>query len=575
VSLPAPGLEGGVQRRVRLGRYDLIAQLGSGGMADVFLGVARKPGGFNKLVVLKVLRAQYAHDVEFSKMFFDEARLSARFNHPNVVQTFEVEEDQGRHFLVMEYLEGQPLAALENGGGPEMPLPAAVRVLCDVLSALHYAHELCDHDGQPIGIVHRDVSPQNVFVTYDGPAKLLDFGVAKARNALSQTQDGAIKGKVRYMAPEQVRGDPVDRRADVFAAGILLWRAATGKKLWDGYDQLTIMHRLDNREPVPAPHTVRPDVPKIVDELCSKALALDADDRFQSAAEFSTALEEYLHAAGALGSHRTVARFLESRFAAERAAFRAFVDERVRSFEGLPIDRVSSLGEGRRWVLPFVGEEEVSGNNTARGVVASSRPPSFGALSDFPDPISSVRPPAGMPRRPSASSLTRVPGLPRSQPWPLWFGAAGLVLGVLLLLAPGALRLIGRRGPAGPPVGSVAAAPSTRAPTASARANVAERASATRVPAEVVEPRAPGEPVATAGEHATGGHATGEGAKGRGEAKGPRKGPHPAATPTVTLDVIDEISPPPAKTEPTQSDPCASPYYVDERGVKKIKPECL
>ncbi len=585
MSGPAPGHEGGGgQRRVRLGRYDLIAQLGSGGMADVYLGVVRGPAGFNKLVVLKVLRAQFSHDTEFLKMFLDEARLSARFNHPNVVQTYEVEEDQGRCFLVMEYLEGHPLADLEASHG-EMPLPMSVRVLVDILSGLHYAHELTDLHGEGLGIVHRDVSPQNVFVTYDGPAKMLDFGVAKARNALSQTQDGAIKGKVRYMAPEQVSGEGVDRRADVFAAGILLWRAATGKKLWEGYDQLSIMHRLVNGEPVPSPRSIRPEVPRAIDAICVKALALRPEDRFATAAEFGAALEEVLHGAGAQGSHRAVARYLEERYAPARAKFQAFVDERLRALEGLPLDRASSFGglggESRRWQLPsFFDDEKSGGGSTGRAVVTSAPPPSFGALSDFPAPLSTGRPPVGV--RPSQAPSASVAGAARpvqrpqrSKPWPLFFAVGGLGLGALALLAPLALRYVSQ--PEGPPGAGAAFDPSpgvssvaSAAPAVSVRAAAPTARASAEASAEPLDgrdaPDATGEARAVPG----GGH----GVRGAGPRKGPRHGAS-ATPPGGPAETAEKKEPAPVKTETPANDPCLSPYFIDERGVKKIKPECL
>ncbi|MCU0685931.1 MAG: serine/threonine protein kinase [Polyangiaceae bacterium] len=541
MNAPAPGQEG-LQRRTRLGRYDLIAQLGSGGMADVYLGVARGPAGFNKLVVLKVLRAQFAHDGEFL--------------------TFGVEEDGGRFFLVMEYLEGHPLASLDSQPG-EMPLPAAVRVLADVLSGLHYAHELTDLHGQPLGIVHRDVSPQNVFVTYDGPAKLLDFGVAKARNALSQTQDGAIKGKVRYMAPEQVNGEAVDRRSDVFAAGILLWRMATGKKLWEGFDQLSIMHRLVNGDPVPSPRAVRPDVPHAIDAICVKALSLPAEERFQTAAEFVTALEEFLQSSGALGTHRAVARFLEAKHAAERAKFQAFVDERLRALEGQPLDRASSFGgfDSRGWQLPFVGEEEHSGGSLARGVVTSSRPPSFGALSDFPESRSSGRPPVGVPHSPSFSAI-KPSQRPARRPWPVVFAFGGLGLGALAIVVPLLLRSLGSKVPSANapanPSALLAPSPSPRGSATAARTSASVAASVASVPSASASPVLPAEP---------------QGGRGADGSKGPkprRPRPGASATPFETTD------PPPVKVpDPPAHDPCESPYFVDERGVKKIKPECL
>jgi serine/threonine-protein kinase len=214
-------------------RFRVIAELGEGGMARVHLALARGPSGVNKLVVLKTLRSHLANDPACLEMFIHEGRLAARLNHPNVVQTYEVNEDGGRQVMVMEYLEGQPLSHVYARGrkSGQLPLEMYVRVLCDALAGLHYAHELADFDGKPLNLVHRDVSPQNIFVTFDGQVKILDFGIAKAAvNAPNQTETGVLKGKVRYMAPEQIAGEALDRRADIFAVGAILWEVLADEK---------------------------------------------------------------------------------------------------------------------------------------------------------------------------------------------------------------------------------------------------------------------------------------------------------------------------------------------------------
>src|SRR5688572_16530728 len=223
------------------GRYHPIAELGQGGTANVFLACARGPSDFNKLVVLKVLKHELAHEHEFRSMFMNEARLAARLNHPNVVQTNEVMEVDGRPVLVMEYLEGQTLSRIlarsrdAARGGVEMPLTLHLRVMIDVLSGLHYSHELIDYDGTPLRVVHRDMTPHNVFVSYDGRVCILDFGIAKLTGlGVQATQTGVIKGKLRYMPQEQVLGLPLDRRADLFAVGVMLWEAAAREKMWRG-----------------------------------------------------------------------------------------------------------------------------------------------------------------------------------------------------------------------------------------------------------------------------------------------------------------------------------------------------
>jgi serine/threonine-protein kinase len=218
------------------GRYRIVLPLGQGGTSDVYLAIADGPGGFRKLAVLKMLRKSLSADAELRAMFLDEARLAARLHHPNVVQTYEVLEEPGGPVIVMEYLDGQPLSELIVRGREQSAFPFAMQlaVLIDALAGLHAAHELVDFDGTPLGVVHRDVSPHNLFVTVEGQTKVLDFGIAKLARSLVETEVGTTKGKLRYMAPEQIAGGKLDRRADVYAAGVMLWEALCGERMWKG-----------------------------------------------------------------------------------------------------------------------------------------------------------------------------------------------------------------------------------------------------------------------------------------------------------------------------------------------------
>src|SRR5580692_2855373 len=236
-----------------VGKYQLLAVLGRGGMADVFLALSRGPMGFSKLVVLKRLRRALADDKGFRNMFLDEARLAARLNHPNVVHTHEVGEDKGNYFIAMEYLEGQSLNKVIHElskRGETLPELVCARIISDALAGLHYAHELKDFDGTPLDIIHRDVSPHNVFVTYDGQVKLVDFGIAKAALSQVQTEVGVLKGKVAYMAPEQAMGTDVDGRADIFAMGIVLWELLAQERLMTGESAAATLLRL-LQQPIP------------------------------------------------------------------------------------------------------------------------------------------------------------------------------------------------------------------------------------------------------------------------------------------------------------------------------------
>ena len=314
-----------------VGRYRLIAELAHGGMGDVYLGVARGPAGFNKLMVIKQLRPALADDEQFLAMFLEEARLAARLNHPNVVQTVEVGNEGKRYFLAMEYLEGQSLQRMRQRIGKDRPFPLGphLRILVETLQGLHYAHELVDIDGTALGVVHRDATPHNIFVTYDGQVKVVDFGIAKAMDSSLETRTGELKGKVAYMPPEQASAKRVDRRADVFAVGVMLWEAVTGRRMWKGVNEIAIMHALFAGE-IPSPRSVDPRVPEELDRICRIALSPTPEYRYATAAEMAGELEAYLAQIGDRSGARDISRLVTEAFVADRKEMKDIIDGQLR-----------------------------------------------------------------------------------------------------------------------------------------------------------------------------------------------------------------------------------------------------
>ncbi len=335
----------------RLGKYWLIAELGRGGMAHVHLAVVLGPAGFSKLVVVKELRHELVSNADFVEMFLDEARLAARLRHPNVVQTTEVGEEGGRYYMVMEYLEGQTLNKVfhQLRGNADWSIPKRVRVITDMLSGLHYAHELREVDGTPLGVVHRDVSPHNVFVTYDGQIKLMDFGVAKSVDASHETRAGVFKGKVAYVAPEQIMGNPVDRRADVYSAGVMLWEALAGRRMWKGVSDVTTMHNVLNGQ-LPDIREVRPDTPAPLVEIVDKALQLAPERRYQTALAMQEDLEAWLQNGGHHLTSKDVGKLVSAVFAEDRESIAKMIEGQIRFLkeEGVaePIRLVLDSGPG-------------------------------------------------------------------------------------------------------------------------------------------------------------------------------------------------------------------------------------
>lgn len=297
-------------------KYTLIGKLGHGGMAEVNLAVVQGKGGFRKLTVIKRLHRHLAVEPGFIDMFLDEARLAARLNHPHCVQTYEVGEVEDNHFLAMEYLDGQGLERLlRMSGQQEMPMPSEVsaRIISDALDGLAYAHELADFDGSALGVVHRDVSPQNIFITYNGVVKLLDFGIAKAATHIVETKTGVIKGKYAYIAPEQALGQSVDQRSDLWSMGVVLWEVLTGRRLFKSVNELATLHETLQGE-IKLPSAFCRDLPTDLDTICMRALQRDPEERYQSAQEMREDLERYLSALPDPPGRKHIARLMKDRF---------------------------------------------------------------------------------------------------------------------------------------------------------------------------------------------------------------------------------------------------------------------
>jgi serine/threonine-protein kinase len=320
-----------------IGKYRPILELGRGGMATVHLCVLRGLGGFSKLQVVKRLRQELVEDPELRRMFLDEARIAALINHPNVVQTNEVGLAGRNIFIAMEYLEGQSFehfirVAARND--KPLQLRIVLPILIDTLRGLSFAHRLKDIAGRPLKVVHRDVSPHNIFVTYEGQAKVVDFGIAKAANSSQDTRTGVLKGKVAYMAPEQVNGGKnVDGRLDVFAVGAILWRALVGKRLWRGMNDVEILLKVSKGE-IPSPADEKADLDPELVAICNKALAPNADDRYATADEMAAALDRYVQKMGQPATPKEIGTMLEELSQEHRKRVARAIEERMQDLDG-------------------------------------------------------------------------------------------------------------------------------------------------------------------------------------------------------------------------------------------------
>ena len=594
------GCVGNAAQNVRVvGRYALYGAIAAGGMATVHLGRLLGPVGFSRTVAIKRLHAQFASDPEFVSMFLDEARLAARIRHPNVVPTLDVVATGGELFLVMEYVPGESIARLSRAlRERQQTLPTRIlsAVMAGVLHGLHAAHEAKDERGYPLGIVHRDMSPQNVLVGTDGVARVLDFGVAKAAGRMQTTREGQIKGKLSYMPPEQLRGATVNRQSDIYAAGVMLWELVTGQRLFSGDNEGAIVAKvLEGRVEAPSKvlmrgmsthQTLGDNMLRGLEELDAtilRALAMKAEDRFTTAREMAIEIEKTIPPA--TGSE--VADFVEhiaKDVLSSRAAMVAEIESSASIHAAEPreghvqsvLQAKSTLGpSGSMMTAPPAPAPSQPTRNERAGALQSqtvalpSGPPV--ARPSYNGPVEG--PPVTQPSSISVSHGRQSTAPSSNGRRTVIAALVGVMLGASVLACALIYRhmqkpadlAIGRAadttstgggGPAGavtgvPTVALTGTAPSVVADGVAVDAGTAENAPTPLVAPIITAP--PPAPVPVAVNHQKG---------GKGTAAGGTHPPPPTATAT----------PPPPPPGPAPG--CDPPYWFDPQGVKHYKPQC-
>ena len=306
-----------------LGKYTLVRKLATGGMAEVFLARADGPMGFQKKLVVKRILPHFGEDQNFINMFLSEARLAAELNHPNVVQIFDFGQADGQYYIAMEFIDGPNLRALNKAARETVgaiSLPLCARILALAAEGLGYAHDLRDQSGVAMNLVHRDISPDNVLVSRNGGVKVVDFGIAKASTQPHLTKSGVIKGKLAYMPPEQLAREPLDRRADIFALGVVLYELTCGAMPFDATSEVSIIQAIMGNEPLVRASVKRPDLPKALDAIISKCLEKKPQDRYASCRELQHDLERFIASTGEVVSVADVGKLVEHLFPQDHEA---------------------------------------------------------------------------------------------------------------------------------------------------------------------------------------------------------------------------------------------------------------
>ena len=362
------------QQTYFLGRYRIIDEIGLGGMASVHLARVDGLGGFQRWFAIKRIHAHLVEDETFVNMFLDEANVAARISHPNVATVFELGKHDDTYWIAMEYLHGEPLREVMRRTeemGATMPPEIACRVIAEAADGLHAAHELTGKDGEKLNLIHRDVTPHNLFVTYEGVTKVVDFGIAKFQDRMASTQAGTLKGKLAYMSPEQVQGETIDRRTDIFALGVVLWELTTGQRLFRMDSDLDTLAKVQECN-IPAPSTMVRGYPLDLEKILMQALAKNRDERFSTAREFSRALLSLLNRRGLFIANDEVAAYMASIF----------------------VDRIAKREEHLRWASAV--------SDAAAAAAAAAAPPA-----PPPAPRNTVQPRPGPPATQATPAVVR------------------------------------------------------------------------------------------------------------------------------------------------------------------------
>ncbi|MBW2528109.1 MAG: protein kinase [Deltaproteobacteria bacterium] len=536
-------------------------------MAKVHLGRLIGPVGFSRTVAIKRLHPGYAKDPEFVSMFVDEARLAARIRHPNVVPVLDVVRTEDELFLVMEYIQGESLERLmtlaRRRGLPIDP-KYVVAIMLGVLHGLHAAHEATGESGDLLNIVHRDVSPQNVMVGTDGVPRVFDFGIAKARGRLQTTEKGQVKGKLQYMSPEQLSGGAIRREADIYAAGVVLWEALTGRPLFRGEtDMMLLAQVLRGVQEPPSAHVE--GLPKELDDVVMRAVSVDPADRFASARDMAVALEATCPGCSALHLGEWV-----QQVATRSLELRAQRVKNIESQPGLPGPPADSQPGLVQAEPAVVHNPDTVVDDFEPGLVSPEAKTVAGPLSvdSADDTTKDVLPPTRLVQDPGAPSEGTPPSAfeqqqPAHRHRSAWLAAAAVVGGLLALIALWPEPPAGDAGeidPAGAtPAASTQDAPSAAsAPTATvAASSTAEEEGATSGAEPTSDPADTAQPVVPAADR------TAAASGGKPRASVTESAPKPPTTATARAP------------KPPRRSGCDPPYTIDGRGIRRLKPECL
>ena len=380
----------------RLGSYEILRKLARGGMAELFLARTVGPENFEKLVVLKKILPNFAENPKFVRLFLDEARLAATLDHPHIAHVYDMGKIDSNYFFTMEYIHGQDVRSTLRRTArfdQKFPLDHTVLIVHAVAAALHYAHERRKPDGSLLDIVHRDVSPSNILISYDGAIKLVDFGVAKAATSSVKTRTGTLKGKIAYMSPEQAKGSTVDRRSDVFALGIVLWEMITTQRLFKGDNDLATIQLIINSKPQP-PRELRPECPEELERIALKALSNDPETRYQTAEELQLDLEELARELRLKQSAIALRSHMQELFAEEIKSWKAAQASGVTLMDHVTtasvVEMTTPVSENEISFLDDDDDDDDSIQQPTQGVITTTEPPR--PSSSMPPVVANIAP---------------------------------------------------------------------------------------------------------------------------------------------------------------------------------------